>query len=275
MEDKYRKMYEENRPSDELVQQTKRRMRMARGGNPQMKWIKAVGAVAAVVVVFGVSVNVSPAFAQAVEEIPVVGDIARVLTVRAFTQEGPDGTVSVEQPMVADDTAFAAKVNEQINKVVDDYLDQANENIEAHREAFLATGGTEEEFDAMDIQVNVDYEILSETQDRVSFVLRASESDISSGNEILYYNLDLASGKVLTLEDVLGADWVEKCNAAIREQMAQNTEVPYFTEEEGGFTTVDENTAFYIDADGEVVVVFPKYAVAPGAYGEQTFRVGA
>ena len=57
--------------------------------------------------------------------------------------------------------------------------------------------------------------------------------------------------------------------------MAENTDVSYFSEDQGGFTTVDENTSFYLDEDGSVVVVFPKYWIAPGAYGEQTFRIDA
>ena len=177
--------------------------------------------------------------------------------------------------MVADDSQFAADVNEQINKIVDQYIEEANQRIAEYREAFLATGGTEEEFEQKNIQVDVDYEILSETEDRVSFVLRAAESDISAGKEIVYYNLDLATGKVLTLEDVLGEDWVNICNSSIQEQMAENTDVAYFSEDQGGFTTVDENTSFYLDEDGSVVVVFPKYSIAPGAYGEQTFRIDA
>ncbi len=275
MEEKYRRQYHRNHPSEKLVEQTKRRMRKARGVEHQMKWLRVAGAAAAVVVVFGVSVNVSPAFAQAVDEIPVVGDIARVLTVRSFTEEQPDSTVNVEQPMVADDTQFAADVNEQINKFVDQYIEEANQRIAEYREAFLATGGTEEEFEQKNIQVDVDYEILSETEDRVSFVLRAAESDITAGKEIVYYNLDLTTGQVLTLEDVLGEDWVNICNSSIQEQMAENTDVSYFSEDQGGFTTVDENTSFYLDEDGSVVVVFPKYSIAPGAYGEQTFRIDA
>ena len=58
-----------------------------------------------------------------------------------------------------------------------------------------------------------------------------------------------------------------------QEQMAERTDVPYFSADEGGFATVDENTAFYIDENGTVVVVLPKYAVAPGAYGPQEFPI--
>lgn len=273
MEPKFHDLYRRSRPSAELVRRTQTRLAREKRGRTQMKWVKGLAAAAAVVLVFGASVNLSPAFAQAVDDIPVVGSLARVLTVRSFTQEQPDSTVTVEQPMVADDTAFAADVNERINAIVDEYLDEANARIEEHRQAFLATGGTEEEFERMNIQVSVDYEILSETEDRVSFVLRAAQSDDPAGTEEIYYNLDLATGKELTLADVLGTSWAERCNAAIEEQMAERTDVPYFSADAGGFATVDENTSFYIDENGTVVVVLPKYAVAPGAYGPQEFPI--
>ena len=51
------------------------------------------------------------------------------------------------------------------------------------------------------------------------------------------------------------------CNSSIQEQMAENTDVSYFSEDQGGFTTVDENTSFYLDEDGSVVVVFPEGAL--------------
>ena len=42
----------------------------------------------------------------------------------------------------------------------------------------------------------------------------------------------------------------------------------FFPPEEGGFTTVDETTAFYLDENGGVVMVFPAYTIAPGYLGE-------
>lgn len=38
----------------------------------------------------------------------------------------------------------------------------------------------------------------------------------------------------------------------------------YFTEDEGGFVTMDENTHFYVNENGNPVVVFDKYQLAPG-----------
>ena len=85
-------------------------------------------------------------------------------------------------------------------------------------------------------------------------------------------NLDLAAEKELTLADVLGEQWVTICNESIREQMAAAADPSvYFDEAMGGFTTVDENTDFYINADGDAVVVFPRATVAIGAMGVVEF----
>lgn len=41
----------------------------------------------------------------------------------------------------------------------------------------------------------------------------------------------------------------------------------FFDPEAGGFTTVDENTRFYIRADGVPVLVFQEYTIAAGSAG--------
>ena len=40
-----------------------------------------------------------------------------------------------------------------------------------------------------------------------------------------------------------------------------------------GFTTVDENTKFYLNEKGNPVVVFAPYEIAPGAFGAQEFEI--
>ena len=105
-------------------------------------------------------------------------------------------------------------------------------------------------------------------------MVNSSVSIANAYQEQFYYNLDLTADKELTLADLLGEDWVTICNDSIRAQMAasENADM-FFTEDQGGFTTVDEMTNFYIDQSGDPVVVFPKYTVAPGAMGEVEFTI--
>lgn len=64
---------------------------------------------------------------------------------------------------------------------------------------------------------------------------------------------------------------MEISNAAIQAQIDASVDADgftyFFTPEEGGFTTVDADTAFYIREDGVPVAVFPEYSIAAGAAG--------
>lgn len=40
-----------------------------------------------------------------------------------------------------------------------------------------------------------------------------------------------------------------------------------------GFTTVDENTKFYLNEKGKPVICFAKYEIAPGFMGDQEFVI--
>ena len=80
---------------------------------------------------------------------PVLGGISRVLTFRNYEISDGDKTISTEIPqMDGAEEGYSKDVNEQIQKIVADYEAKAAEDIEAYKEAFLATGGTEEEFEA-------------------------------------------------------------------------------------------------------------------------------
>lgn len=71
----------------------------------------------------------------------------------------------------------------------------------------------------------------------------------------------------ITLSDVLGDDFKEKVNAGVLAKIKANPE-NYFEEE---FIGISEDQGFYIE-NGEVVVLFPKYSIAPGSSGNPEFH---
>ena len=154
---------------------------------------------------------------------------------------------------------------------------KARQDWEDYKNAFFATGGTEEEWAGREMDVIVDYEVKSQTDSRVSFVVTLAEGWVASMEERYYYNLDLSEDRDLTLRDYLGEDWVNICNASIQKQIDASVDEEgftlFFTPEQGGFTTVDENTAFYIREDGVPVLVFPEYSIAAGAAGMPEFPI--
>ena len=225
-----------------------------------------IGVAAACMVMVG-GLNVSPTFAAAAADVPVLGGLFQVLTVRNYeaVKDGIDYNVSV--PEVDAGGALTEAVNAEIQKRVDAHLAQAQADWDAYKEAFLATGGTEEEWAEREMDVIIDYEIKSQTDTTVSFVVDFGEGWIAARQQRYCYNLDIANNKDITLADVLGEDWVNICNTAVQAYIDQDTSGLFFTADKGGFTTVDDTTSFYLNQDGSVTLVFPEYAIAAGAAG--------
>ena len=221
--------------------------------------------------------NLSPTIAKAAAEVPVLGGLFQVLTFVDYdkTEDGIHYDVTVPQLEAEGD--LAGKVNAVIQEKVDAHLAKAQQDWDDYREAFFATGGTEEEWADREMDVIVDYEIKSQTDTQVSFVVTLAEGWVASMQERYYYNLDLSENRDLTLRDYLGEDWVNVCNASIQEQIDASVDEEgftfFFTPEMGGFTTVDETTGFYVREDGTVVVCFPEYSIAAGAAGMPEFPI--
>ena len=252
--EKARREYEAVPVPEELAQRVQAGIRQGRAVRIRRRWIAAA---ACLILVLG-PLNLSPTVAAAAAEVPVLGGLFQILTVREFRDHSGDRTVEVRQPGLMG-TDYAQAVDAEIRKRVEQSLARGEQMVAEYKEAFLATGGTLAEWEAHDNRVTVDHEIKYQTEDRVSFVV---ESAVNIANAY----------RELTLEDLLGADWKEQCDQSIRTQMAADP-AAYFDAAAGGFETVDTDTDFYIGADGIPVVVFPPYTVAPGAMGTVEFPI--
>ncbi len=221
--------------------------------------------------------NLSPVLAKAAANVPVLGGLFRVLTFANYdkTEDSIDYSISV--PEVEAESMLAEKVNTAIQEKVDRHLAKAQRDWDEYREAFFATGGTEDEWGSREMDVIIHYEIMSQTEERVSFIMYFAEGWVTSQEERYYYNLDFARNRELVLGDFLGEDWVSVCNASIQRQIDESKSTDgstlFFAPDEGGFTTVDESTDFYVREDGKVVVCFPKYSIAAGAAGNVEFVI--
>lgn len=253
----------------------------ARNGYKFKIMIRSTVAAAAVVCVFfTAALNTSPVFAKEAEALPLIGGLARILTFRSYEIEKDDIAVSVEIPtieMIAEDTGITLdEINQEILVRCNQYADAAVMRAEEYRTAFLETGGTLEEWEKHNIKITVGYDIKQQNNDYLSFVVSGSENWTNAYNESKYYNLDINTGEIVTLRDMLGDDYVEVVNKSIREQITerQNAGETFFTAEEGGFAGISEDTKFYINGNNRPVIIFEKYEIAPGSSGEIEFEIG-
>ena len=84
-----------------------------------------------------------------------------------------------------------------------------------------------------------------------------------------------------TLADLLGEDYVTYLTETITMQMGnrmeKNPEIRYYPIEDNAplsdYVTIDENTRFEVDEEGNPVIFFPAGTVTDEANGEQSFRI--
>ena len=234
---------------------------------------RSVLSTAACLALLVTALNISPTVAKAACDIPVVGGLFQILTFRQYTDTNEDRTVEVNQPgLIGSD--YAEKIDAEIQRHVSEKLAEAEKAVADAKAAFIATGGTEEEWAARNTTVSVDYEIKSRTDTTVSFVISSYVSVATAYQEQMYYNLDVANNRELTLANLLGDNWVNLCNDAIRAEMAAAEDpTVYFGADMGGFTSVDETTTFYINEAGNPVVTFPRATIAINALGVVEFEI--
>ena len=251
------------------IEEGKARYR-ARRGRTFRRWASAAACFCVVLA----GLNLSPTVAKAAASVPVLGGLFQVLTFVDYdkTEDGIHYDVTVPQLEAEGD--LAGKVNAVIQEKVDAHLAKAQQDWDDYREAFFATGGTEEEWAGREMDVIIDYAVKYQSETQVSFVVTMAECWVATQEEWYCYNLDLAGDKTITLRDLLGENWADICNEAIRRQIGESRDSAlFFAPAEGGFTTVDETTPFYIRADGVPVLVFPEYSIAAGAAGSPEFPV--
>lgn len=238
------------------------------------------GVAATILLTFTVLLNTSTTFAQNVSNIPIIGTVAKVLTFRSYEKVEEDLKLSVKIPsveMIAQDTnGLAESINQEIYRLCEQYADEAVQRAEEYKNAFMETGGTEEEWRAHKLEINVWYEIHAQTKDYLSFAIIGTESWNSADLERKYYNIDLKSQKIVSLQDLLGENYIEIVNASIKDQLkakSQEMGIQLWAPEEGGFTGISDEACFYINNAGNPVIVFEKYEIAPGSAGAVEFEI--
>lgn len=247
-------------------------------------WYKPVLSVAAsVCILFVALLNVSPTFAHAMAEVPVLGSVAQVLTFRSYAIENEAELITVNQPSIAGtgNTELEKRVNNEIQAKIDAIVEQARQEAKDRREQAIADGYDVNEM--MPVMLDIRYEVKNSSEKVLSFVIYKTETAASAYTEQLFYNLDLSTGKELSLQDVLGSDYKNMADKTIKEtidkRVAEDPEAwPYFTPSadmpDEGFQGISDDQKFYIDQDGNVVVSFDEYAIGPGSMGIQDFIVG-
>lgn len=228
-------------------------------------------------VLFVALVNLNPAFAAATDTQPGIAAIARLVTIRDTVETNGRDQVSIRLPALTHtgNIELENRINHQIREKMTRFVAEARQQTAEYRRAQLATGGSPD--DVIPVLIHIDSQLKYASEKCISFVVSKTRTLANAYTEQLFYNLSLPDGRELTLSELLGPDYLHRVNAEIRRQIAQRIQVPgavYFAPgEPDGFQTISPQQSFFLNATGQVVIVFGKYEIAPGSMGIQEFAI--
>jgi len=222
--------------------------------------------------------NTSPVIAHAMEQIPVLGKLIEVVTFRDYEYESDRNHADIEVPEIKVELGLPEdqtlenlerttdEINREIKKITDSLIEEF--------ETYLEEEGHQD--------ILVKSEILTATADYFTLKLLCYQGAGSGYQWNYYYTIDLNTGKRLQLKDVFaeGADYITPISEAIKEQMQAQMDadenVYYWLDdeiEEWNFKSVTDETSFYINENGNVVIGFNEGDVAPMYMGTVEFVI--
>ena len=218
---------------------------------------------AAVLALFIAVPNVSPAAAAAMKDLPVLGAIVRVVTFRNYVYDDGFHSADVSVPELEGGQA-AQTVNEQVRDYTDRLIGRFEETCEAElgREGYLG--------------LDVTSAVVTDSGDWFTLRIDAVETQASGYQFSRFYHIDKATGRPVMLKDLFreDADYSAALSEEVRRQMearmAADSDASYFPEE---LTEIGPDQNFYFNEDGELVLVFDEYTIAPGSMGMPEFAI--
>lgn len=261
-------------------------------------------AVAAAAVVMIALPNTNVQIAHAMENIPLLGGFFRLVTVRQYnySDENHDAEVELAQITYGEDAGEGASVGEvaaapkgtavgsvegagqedAVANLSEDGMKEINQDMEATVEELIRQFEdtlSEEGYHGL----HVTQEVVTDNAQYYTVKLSVLETEASGYEHNQFYTIAKQTGNVVTLEDLFaeGSDYIsaisENIKTQMKEQMAADEGVIYFLDNddmpEFNFQGITEQTNFYFNERGELVIAFDEYEVAPGSMGAPEFVI--
>lgn len=213
--------------------------------------------------------NCSVVYAQAVEKIPVIGSVTKVVTIRNYFYSDDKHEMDIDVPKIEDENNEAV---DYINKDVDELTKILANRFEEELAEINNMGRS---------AIYVDYDVVTNTNKWFTLKIRIFEVAGSSNTYYKYYHIDKVNGKIVTLGDLSAGDdfyriLEDEIRRQMRERMAANPEEIYWiddTEIGWKFEKLDATHNFYWNESGDLTIAFDKYEISPGAMGTPEFTI--
>lgn len=230
-------------------------------------------AAAVIMAMFTSAVNISPAFAESMADIPVVGSIVKLVTIKTYTAK--DGNMEAKIDVAQIEGLENKELEKELNEKFIKEGQKEYSNFKKDMEELKTLGGG-------NMAMETSYQVKADTDTVYSIVYTKYIASGSSNTEYKSYTIDKKNQAVVTLNSLFKdssyidiiSDYIKK---DMREQMKTDESKSYFIDDEEigdeNFNKIKADQTFYINNDGKLVILFNKYDVAPGYMGTPEFVI--
>ena len=236
----------------------------------QKKWLITA---ASLCLIIG-AVNISPVFAENLEQIPVIGSVVKIINFSNYEikENGYESSIKVPNINGLDNKELEYKLNKEFETQGKQMYSQYLEEIKSLKEVDKI--GNKE--------VKSWYEIQTDNDDILSLVIYNYSAEGSSDTKRKFYNIDKHNQTIVTLQGIFkNDDYIkvisENIKQQMKDQMKKDENKYYWLDEEIdpeiNFKSIKKDQQFYINENKEIVISFDKYEVGPGSMGVVEFVI--
>ena len=233
---------------------------------------------AAAAMLFTASLNISPAMARTLADVPVIGSVVKVLTWTKYEVSEETYNANIQVP------AIKNLENKELENALNE---QYHAEGKALYEEFTAEVGDLKAHGGGHLGVDSGYEIKTDNDQILSIGRYIVNTVGSSSTVIQYETIDKKNEILLSLPMLFKDDtYIRIISENIKEQMrtemiSSNQEKTYWIKDVDiadedlfdDFKSIDARQKFYITENGKLVISFDKYEVAPGYMGIIEFEI--
>lgn len=265
--------YQETKMSEEQLASYKKAIAgtSRKTGGRALKF--SLGAAAAVFAAFLILPNTSPAIAYAMERVPVLGNLVSVVTFRDYQYDSDRHMADVKVPQIVVDETEETENGSQTVKTAKETAKGINKEIEQISQELIQEfkENVKDQEGYQDIMINS--EVITATEEYFTLKLICYQGAGSGAEWDYFYTVNLKTGERMALSDFFkeGEDYKKAISDNIKkqmeEQMKADENVIYWLDNqdipEWNFETITDDTGFYINENGEIVIAFNEGDVAP------------
>lgn len=213
--------------------------------------------------------NVSAGYAQALGQIPLLGDIVQVVTIRNYFYSDDNHEMNINVPQISGENSEAADyINKSVSELTSEIISHFYDDLEITGSSGYGS-------------IHVDYDTVMNSERWFTLKLSVSEIYATSNNYCRYYHIDKKNGNYVRLGDLFKTDdfssvLTQEIKRQMEAEMEKEEDSIYWLDDSAigeDCITVEADRNFYWDENGDMVIVYDKYEVAPGYMGAPQFTV--